>query len=212
MLTYHANQVFLPDDLIRMVVFNLPTHDLAQLARTCKGLNKFAESRLWTNPEFHHSSFHKQCDKKQPSPIITGVARFYHWNLDKPGYWKVRKLLEVLHNLLSSDVDKFKALCARVRSICTVIEGGPDFWHLLPHFVNLETLEVHGCDQEAAEGRHAAIDASAPLLSKLRFVKLIGYIPAPAVSRLLASVSIVQPLELELLKEGILPKLRYLYL
>ncbi|SPJ75462.1 uncharacterized protein FTOL_05193 [Fusarium torulosum] len=99
--------------------------------------------------------------------------------------------------------NQFKALCARVRWICTVLEEGSDFWQLLPYFVNLETLEVHGCDQEAAEGRHAAFDASAPLLPKLRFAKLIGYVSTPVVSWLLASGNTIQRLELKLLKEGI---------
>jgi hypothetical protein len=145
-----------------LAVFNLLAHDLTQLARTCKGLNKFAESRLWTHHEFHHLSIHQQCDKGQPPHITSGSARFYHWSLDRPGYWKARKLLEILHNLLSSDIDQFKAICARVRSICSVLKGGPNFWQLPSYFVNLETLEVHGCDQEAAEGRHAAFDAPAP--------------------------------------------------
>ncbi|KAI6774780.1 hypothetical protein HG530_001538 [Fusarium avenaceum] len=201
MLTYHANRLFLPDDIIRMTVFNLPAHDLAQLSRTCKGLNEFAISRLWTHLEFHHSSFHEQCDKKRPTPIIPGSARFYHWGPDSPGYRKLRTLLEMLHGLLSSDVDRFKALCARVRSICTVLEGKPDFWQLLPYFVNLETVEIHGYDQEAAEA--PAFNATAAPLNKLRFVKLAGYIPTPAISWILASGNTIERLELELLKEGI---------
>jgi hypothetical protein len=172
MLTYHANKLSLPDDIIRMVVFNLPAHDLAQLSLTCKRLNEFAESRLWTNLEFHHSSFHEQCDKKQPPPVISGSARFYHWSPYSPGYRKLPKLLEMLYGLLSSDVDQFEALCARVRSICTVLDGKPDFWQLLPYLVNLESLEIRGCGQEAAGA--AAFEATAPSLSKLRFASLLG--------------------------------------
>ncbi|KAM0187798.1 hypothetical protein ACHAPI_010949 [Fusarium lateritium] len=135
--------------------------------------------------------------------MVSTSARLYHWSLSTPGYWKVWKFLEILRNLLSRDTDRFKILCARVRSICTVLEGKPDFWPLLPYFVNLEALELHGCNQEVAEGRHTAFDVRAPPLSKLRFVKLVGYIPACTISWLLASGDTIEQLELELLEEGI---------
>jgi len=74
------------------------------------------------------------------------------------------------------------------------------FWGFLPYFVNLESLELHADHREAVEDRY--FDASAQVLHKLRFARLVGYVPVPVVQWLLASGKNIERLELELLKEG----------
>ncbi|KAI1057003.1 hypothetical protein LB507_002341 [Fusarium sp. FIESC RH6] len=197
MLTYRPNQLYLPNELIAIIVSNLSAHDLTQLSRTCKSLNKFAESKLWTTLEFHHPSFHQQCDRKQPLPEISSSDRFYQWGSSPQGPWRVGTLLQILHNL---DTDRVKTVCARVKSICIVLQDSLSFWEFLPYFVNLESLELHADHRETVEDR--SFDTSRPVLSKLRYVRLVGYVPVPVVEWLLASGKNIERLELELLKEG----------
>ncbi|RFN42128.1 hypothetical protein FIE12Z_12873 [Fusarium flagelliforme] len=196
MLTYQPNLLHLPNELVAIVVSHFSAHDLTQLSRTCKSLNKFAESRLWTALEFHHPSYHQLGDKKQPLPLTTSSDRFSHWGSQGP--WRVGTLLQILRNL---DTDRLKTVCARVKSICTVLQGSLGFWELLPYFVNLESLELHVDHRETFEDR--SFDTSAPVLSKLRFARLVGYVPVPVVEWLLASGKSVERLELDLLMEAI---------
>ncbi|KAJ4122976.1 hypothetical protein NW768_009967 [Fusarium equiseti] len=81
-----------------------------------------------------------------------------------------------------------------------VLQEGLSFWEFLPYFVNLEGLELHADHREAIENR--SFDSSAQALSKLRFARLVGYVPVKVVRWLLASGKDIERLELELLKQG----------
>ena len=196
-LTYQPNQLYLPNEPIAHIVSNLPAHDLTQLFRSSKSLNRFAESRLWNSLEFHHPSFHRQCEKKQPLPEIRSLNRFYQWGWPHQGPWRVGTLLQILHNL---DKDRLKTVCACVKSICIVLQESLIFWGFLPYFVNLESLELHADHRKTVGDRY--FDTSAPELSKLRFARLVGYVPVLVVEWILASGTSMERLEPELLKEG----------
>ncbi|KAG5787774.1 hypothetical protein H9Q69_013153 [Fusarium xylarioides] len=193
----------LPDEIVSTIVTNATAHELTQISRTCKRLNRLAEPLLWTNIEFHHHTFHEACDLKQPSPMIPASQRFYHWDADYPGQCKAEKFFELLQDLLFEDIGRLKELCSRVMSICTAVRSKIDFWQILPYFTNVKVLELYGDSSYFDQHEHKSFCPSAPTLSKLRYVKLDGSIPKAVVKWILESCSTVERLELGLLDKQI---------
>lgn len=105
----------------------------------------------------------------------------------------------MLDAMYKTDRTRFKRLTARIHSLCTVIEytqsinpfpgysprgpfegdniGNDDLmWNLFPDMVNLEILELHA-EWPGAQYQPTLFDGNLPVLSRLRFAKLFGYIP-----------------------------------
>lgn len=105
----------------------------------------------------------------------------------------------MLDTMYKTDRTRFQRLTARIRSLCTVIDytqpigrrmgfvprgpfegnnaGNDDLmWNLFPHMVNLEVLELHA-EWPGAQYKPTPFDGNLPILSRLRFAKLFGYIP-----------------------------------
>lgn len=68
--------VLLPNEILSLIVADVTAHELAQLSRTCKRLNRHAEPQLWTNIDFHHQGFHELSDPRH-SLHKTSTQRFY---------------------------------------------------------------------------------------------------------------------------------------
>ncbi|KAF4457911.1 hypothetical protein F53441_264 [Fusarium austroafricanum] len=123
----------------------------------------------------------------------------------------------MLDYLLAVDINRLKQLCARVKSLCTIIQFKKDFWHLLPFFTNLNSLELYGdtlfpdkeedisFDLSALLFEPSALpfDQSAPTLPKLRCAKLNGVIPSAVAAWVMRSSPNIERLELELVDRGI---------
>ncbi|KAJ4275168.1 hypothetical protein NW764_010676 [Fusarium oxysporum] len=193
----------LPDEIVSIIITNATAHELTQLSQTCKRLNRLAEPLLWTNVEFHHHTFHKACDLKQPSPTISASQRFYYWDTEYSGQCKAEKFFEMLQGLLFEDIGRLKQLCSRVESICTVVRSKIDFWQILPYFTKVRALELYGDSSYFDQNEHISFCPSAPTLSKLRYVKLDGSIPTDVAKWILESCSTVERLELGLLDKPI---------
>ncbi|KAF5626178.1 hypothetical protein F52700_8895 [Fusarium sp. NRRL 52700] len=193
----------LPDEIISIIITNATAHELAQLSRTCKRLNRLAEPLLWTNIEFHHHTFHEARDSKKPAPLICAAQRFYHWDTEYPGQCKAETFFEILQDLLIEDIDRLKELCSRVESICTVVRSKIDFWQILPYFTNVKALELYGDSSSFDQDEHRSFCPSSPILKKLRYVKIDGSIPTAVASWILESCSTVKRLELGLLDKPI---------
>ncbi|KAF4974012.1 hypothetical protein FZEAL_9032 [Fusarium zealandicum] len=192
----------LPGELIDIIFSNVTAHDLAQLSRTCKRLNRLAEPHLWTDIEFHHPSVHRLSDTTQPLPMVPASCRFYHWGTYS-GQWKAERLFEALLIFLSEDTNRLRRLCARVESICTTVRSKNDIWQLLPYFTNLQAIELHGDYRYFDETEHTSFDVAAPTLSKLRYAKLIGHVPVAVAAWILESGIDLERLELGMLDRGI---------
>ncbi|KAJ4115416.1 hypothetical protein NW768_011268 [Fusarium equiseti] len=195
----------LPDEIVSIIVTNASAHELVQLSRTCKRLNRVTEPLLWTNIEFHHQSFHLLLDSKDPPPKTSALQRFYcgEPDFEHSGACKADVFLKLLQDLLHEDVDRLKQLCARVESICTALRLYIEFWQFLPYFINVKDLELYGDSWDRYEEGLGPLDTSAALLTNLRYVKLDGTIPKHVVAWILSSCTSVERLELALLDTGL---------
>ena len=119
------------------------------------------------------------------------------------GQLKAYKFFGLLQVLQSEDLEQLKRLCARVKSICTVIRFDIDVWQLLPYFTNLEAIELYGSQYRFEKYELTSLDASVPPLSKLRFVKLVGYIPRAVATWIMESGTNIERLELDMLDRAI---------
>ncbi|KAF4434842.1 hypothetical protein FACUT_7502 [Fusarium acutatum] len=193
----------LPDEIVSIIVTNATAHELTQLCRTCKRLNRLVEPLLWTSIEFHHHTLHEACDLKQPSPMISAPQRFYHWDTGYPGQCKAETFFEMLQDLLIEDIGRLKELCSRVESICTAVRSKIDFWQILPYFTNVKAVELYGDSSYSDQNEHETFCPYTPVLTKLRYVKLDGSIPTAVAKWILESCSTVERLELGLLDKPI---------
>ncbi|KAH7186281.1 uncharacterized protein B0J16DRAFT_400370 [Fusarium flagelliforme] len=196
---------FLPDEIVNLIIANTTAHELTQLSRTCKRLNRLAEPQLWTNIEFHHQSFHELSDSKHSLPKTSAPQRFYcgEPEFEYSGACKAEDFFKMLQDLLVENVERLIQLCARVKSICTAVELDTDFWQFLPYFINIKTLELYGDSSYRCQEAHKPFDPSAAPLTKLHYVKLDGTIPRPIVAWILSSCSNIEWLELALLDRPI---------
>ncbi|KAG8668264.1 hypothetical protein FPOAC2_07554 [Fusarium poae] len=194
-----------PDEIVSIIINNASAHELAQLSRTSKRLNRLTEPLLWTNIEFHHQSFHLLSDSRHPSPKTPAVQRFYCGEPDSEysGACKAEGFFNMLQDLLHENVDRLKQLCARVESICTALSLDMNCWQFLPYFINITSLELYGDPWDRYRGGHRPFDIPATLLTKLHYVRLDGEIPRHIVAWILSSCASVERLELALLDTGI---------
>ncbi|RBR23824.1 uncharacterized protein FIESC28_03440 [Fusarium coffeatum] len=195
----------LPDEILSFIVAHATAHELVQLSRTCKRLNRLAEPQLWTNIDFHHQSFHELSDSRHPLPKTSTPQRFYcgEPKFEYSGAYKAEDFFKMLQDLLAENVERLMQLCARIKSICTAVELDMDFWRFLPYFINIKTLELYGDLSYRCQEAHKPFDPSAAPLTKLHYVKLDGTIPRPIVAWILSSCSNVEWLELALLDRPI---------
>ncbi|KAM5351187.1 hypothetical protein ACJ41O_003910 [Fusarium nematophilum] len=98
------------------------------------------------------------------------------------------------------DESRLREVASRVKSLCTVISSSSDFWHLLPYFTNLESLELHGSYIRDME---PGFEVKGDPLPKLRFAKLFAYLPRGVAKWVLRSGATIERLELGMLDRPI---------
>lgn len=200
----------LPAELLDIIFALLLTADLASLATVSKRLGALAETRLWTDVEFHPLGYHDvEFRPGRPPPALlrrqehpTPALRTFGPDLEDKAFC-------FFNTLLSEEARAAGAAspAARVRTLCTATpnlrdrrpEGAPGQWSVFPEFVNLETLEIHATDDALQDVVGAPFDLSAPALPRLRSAKLEGYVPRGFVQYILRSAPTLQRLELAVL-------------
>ncbi|KAI8677367.1 F-box domain-containing protein [Fusarium sp. Ph1] len=191
----------LPIEIVLEISSYLSISQKSKFSRTCKRINALIEPQIWTDIELHGDGYHETRDQiKEPQPFKSPSDRVYIGR-HRGGYRSERlSPLNILRQLLDIDQDRVRKVASRVKSLCTVISTGDKVWDILPYFSNLEALELYGrwdrIDQVTPEVDH-------PPLAKLRFAKLLGYIPRAGARWILRSGPTLDRLELGMLDRPI---------
>lgn len=219
----------LPPEIFVHIASLLPAADQASLCATSKAASDFIEPLLWKDIELHDDGFHdKPAELKDPPPFTAPSSRRYLTDKDDRSGNRSRRIafFSMLDAMYKIDRTRFQHLTARICSLCTVIDytqpidrkmgvgprgpfegnnaGNDDLmWNLCPHMVNLEVLELHA-EWPGAQYKPTPFDGNLPILSRLRFAKLFGYIPQDfARYVVLGSAPTLERLELGLLDRPI---------
>jgi hypothetical protein len=208
----------LPCEILLQIIRGSPPQELCRLSYTCKRLASIAGDCLWGDIELHEKGYHdSSAELNEPLPYRS-PKRFYH-DTKRVG-WQInigeraKSLFTMLQELHAHDEGRLRELAGRVKSLCTVIE--PDWkpdeglvaepvsvWNLLPYLTNLEYLELHGIYESSQAEEPRKIQAGP--LTKLRFAKLLAYIPRSVATYVLESHETLERLELGILDQP-LPK------
>ncbi|SPJ74148.1 uncharacterized protein FTOL_03878 [Fusarium torulosum] len=204
----------LPCEILFQIFRDSSSQELCRLSYSCKRLEAVAGTCLWSEIELHEKGYHESSSELSEPPPFRPNKRFYHGServgLQSDIEERARKLFTLLQALHTHNKERLKELVGRVKSLCTVIEpswhpgrdGSSNFisvWNLLPYFTNLESLEIHGRPDALKWNNTPRPEISAPPLSKLRFAKLIGYIPKHVATYILRSDTMLERLELGIL-------------
>ncbi|KAF4949952.1 hypothetical protein FGADI_8553 [Fusarium gaditjirri] len=210
----------LPQEITLEIISHMSAHDLTVLARVSQYLNRFVQPRLWTVIELHHTSIHdpgRLCPRNKPRPGQSARTLIFAEKF-RQGTLKAESLLQMFEPLssgaLEEDKERLKALASRVRSLSLVLRGNFELkqWYLLQHLANLTRLELHGSheflgwdylSQENESTLLEQLDLPSASPSKLRHVKLYGYIPRSLAAWVLKTGVNIERLELGMLEGGI---------
>ncbi|RYP70860.1 hypothetical protein DL769_004835 [Monosporascus sp. CRB-8-3] len=134
---------------------------------------------------------------------------------------RMAALFAMLENLRAGDPGCAATLASRVRSLCTALDELYDScfslktedsgelapgWALFPLLGKLERLESQSEPDPFENARGEGFDAAAaPPLSRLRSVRLFGYLPANIVRYILRSAAALERLGLGALDEPLVP-------
>ncbi|EEU37492.1 uncharacterized protein NECHADRAFT_24855, partial [Fusarium vanettenii 77-13-4] len=207
----------LPRELLDDITSYLQPHQLAQLSFTCKYLSQHVEPLLWESVELHKPGYHALSVEPNSAPPIR-PASYYRWIYGWTSFLRASHRAEAFFTMLQrlhrDDPEQLQRLASRVKSLCAVIKpdwqprtadsneavrnGIIQFWQLLPFFINLEKLELHGDLASKPEHEQPTPEITAPPLS-LQVAKLFGYIPCTVSAWLLKSGNTLEWLELGLL-------------
>ncbi|KAH7272953.1 hypothetical protein B0J15DRAFT_590727 [Fusarium solani] len=195
----------LPIEIILEISSYLSFSQRSKFSRTCKHINALIEPQIWSDIELHGDGYHETRNEiSYPPPFKSPSDRVYIGIYR--GRYPPERLspLNILRQLLETDQDRVRKVASRVRSLCTVISAGDKVWDILPYFSNLEALELYGrwdkVDQVTPEVDH-------PPLAKLRFAKLLGYIPRAGARWVLRSGPTLERLELGMLDRPLMSPL-----
>ncbi|KAF7554799.1 hypothetical protein G7Z17_g2670 [Cylindrodendrum hubeiense] len=164
----------LPTELFLNITANLTADELTKLTCTCKRINALVHPLLWTNIDLYHGGYRDTSrELKVPQPFISPSPWVNHTEEN------ASDLFRVLEVDKPKGADRPKELMAQVKSLCTVVEDSSStcVWSLLPHFTNLEALQLHGQCWHDLIDEESIPEISAPPIPKLRFAKLSAYIP-----------------------------------
>lgn len=191
------------------IIERLNGHDLSRLNLVNKRFHAVSQPLLWDDIEFHTAGYHEcPAELKDPAPFRPPSQRFSQHRYGGDAKYNAEALFTMLEEVEAEDPERLRNIVARVKHLCTVIETptiADTIIRLLPHFKNLETLELHGewfcCDSKAA-----APDVALPPLPALRFVKLFGYMPRVLVRVALQCGVSMERLELSALDRPVSPR------
>lgn len=195
----------LPTEIVLEISSYLSFSEKSKFSRTCKRINALIEPQIWTDIELHGDGYHESSDQiKEPQPFKSPSGRVYIGKY-RQGYRSIQLFpLNILRQYLETDQDRVRKVAGRVRSLCTVISADYNVWDILPYFSNLEALELYGrwgkTDEVTPEIDH-------PPLPKLRFAKLMGYIPRAGARWVLRSGPTLERLELGMLDRPLMSPL-----
>ncbi|KAM0436678.1 hypothetical protein ACHAPT_002387 [Fusarium lateritium] len=193
----------LPNEIILEIAHLLPLSQQANLGRTCKRINALTEPLIWTAVELHREGYHETREEiRDPLPFRPPSDRAYLSGGRNPWLSPPDMLFKGLQHLLESDQDRLEKVAGRVKSLCTVVTPNCKIWVLLPYFSNLEALELHGRWDEVDEVTPEIVHTP---LGKLRFAKLLGYLPRAGARWVLRSGLTLERLELGILDRPIQP-------
>ncbi|RTE78609.1 hypothetical protein BHE90_006938 [Fusarium euwallaceae] len=188
----------LPNEIIIEISSHLSLGQKSNFSRTCKRLDALIEPQIWADLELHAKGYHDSRDEiKHPPPFKSPsdrVYRCYHYRGGVSPLNTLRQLVE------TRDQDRLRILASRVRSLCSVIDTGDKIWNILPYCVNLEVLELNARWDEVDQRTN---EVRLPPLPKLRFAKLLGYIPRAGARWILRSGPTLERLELGMLDRPI---------
>ncbi|KAF1841687.1 uncharacterized protein K460DRAFT_293272 [Cucurbitaria berberidis CBS 394.84] len=205
----------LPAELINEVIGYLRPHDLTKLARVSKKYRKFAQPALWRNIELHRQDAHHDCFglSNQPKTAraylddqlrdswsyrgLTGTDFDFDRRNAKFGA-AIRKLYRA-----AGKSQAWSRLAPCVRQLClTVTHKSPQhIWSMILSLPNLDSVEVIGEYSADNQGPPAVAALREPAATKIRNVRLRGYIPRGFVSAMCkASVSSIVSLDTGILE------------
>ncbi|KAG7409825.1 hypothetical protein LZL87_012740 [Fusarium oxysporum] len=210
----------LPQEILLEIISHMAGHDLTVLARVSKYLNRFVQPQLWTVIELHHAGVHdpgRLCLRDKPKPGQSARSLIFA-ERSRQGTLKAESLLKTFEPLSSGALEKgpeeLKEIASRVRSLSLVLRGDFELkhWYLLQHLTNLTHLELHGRHkflgwnylyQENESTLLEQLDLPSAGSSKLRHVKLYGYIPRSLAAWVLKTGVNLERLELGMLEGGV---------
>lgn len=187
----------LPRELLIEVSSNLRPHDLLQLTLTCKKL-QFLQSILWTTIELHPPEYH-YLDRDVYQPRYNVMPRHVDslerdgMKLSLNGAPKHGALFPVQQSL---SFHTWVELSAYVRDLCfSVMPEQKGVFELVRHFVNLEKLNINEFENWLlwkpwqTELTDIELHGETPIFTKMKSLRLRGYLPATAIRKILRSVS-----------------------
>ncbi|KAF2707477.1 hypothetical protein K504DRAFT_457968 [Pleomassaria siparia CBS 279.74] len=203
----------LPNELSLLFTEYLLHGDLALLSRVSKHFQAIIEPILWTKVELHSPSFHEHYIHKELQETEKALHRPYQFDhaveteyrSDRDSHHDKKALLfvNVLNNRHNSDPGRIRHLAGLVRWLCLPVanmyseEDGVGACSALASLANLEYLEISAFWNPPY--KPVPFSAFPDPLSKLRTLKLRGYVPGEFVSYVYQSASTITELELGLL-------------
>ncbi|KAF2254864.1 hypothetical protein BU26DRAFT_559513 [Trematosphaeria pertusa] len=210
----------LPAELINEITSHLRPHDLTRFARVSKQFREFAQSTLWRSIELHrkdahHGGFGLTIQQTIPRMYLDDVLRgswsYRSFNGDDPEFDRRNAKFGTAIRTLYRTAGKSHAwmrLSGWVRHLClTVGHKTPgSIWNAILSLPTLGAVEVIGeysLDSHFQwKGPPKAAALRQPSASKIRNVRLRGYIPSNFVSMVCkASAKSIVSLDLGMIEE-----------
>lgn len=180
----------LPQDILLQIASYLVYSDLTSFIRLSKAFYSLAEPLLWTHIDTHCHKYHNLIAYNvQDDSVFWPMQRHKirrriedaRYTLDNCATMAA-KFFRILRAIQNTDALRFAQLTCTVRTLCITIgvdsyESSPDYWNIIPAFVNLEALEI--ISRWIGLGHLCPIDPSFRPLERLKTVTLKGYFPLP---------------------------------
>ncbi|KAL6915675.1 hypothetical protein FSST1_007170 [Fusarium sambucinum] len=210
----------LPAEIQLGIFSQLPHHSLTQLARTSKHLSNIVIPLIWTDLEFHSTSFHKTSSELNVPPPFRSPAsrkcfpamRYNTGSREAEAFFNTMQTLHVENPARLEHVAKrIKHICTgvdpqwlpRTRDYETIYPNAIRVWGLLPYMTNLESLEIHGSSLYGGGRTGDPLEQLEGPTPRLRFAKLSGYVPRAVAEWVLKTGDTLERLELGMLDRPI---------
>ncbi|OCK78135.1 hypothetical protein K432DRAFT_444839 [Lepidopterella palustris CBS 459.81] len=204
----------LPTELFLNVARFLRHEDLVQLMTVSKRIHQIIEPLLWTKLELHRPDYHEDHGYSQSGSAVGPQDRPYmqqppsnypedEFRFDEYYVETARRWLKNFEHYVEGSSQRLERLAAQVRWLCITVDpyknDGPerDCWNALTKFINLEYLEVHAKWNEWNAVK--PFDTTARPLTKLRTVKMRGYVPQEFLQYICQQPELITDLELAIL-------------
>ncbi|KAF2186922.1 hypothetical protein K469DRAFT_705452 [Zopfia rhizophila CBS 207.26] len=204
----------LPSELFFRVTTFLRHHDLTVLTRVSRKFHEIIQPLLWTKIELHRPSFHEDYAHKELRGEEEAMNRPYQldsttwrpenkWKMDMEWEPKLTEFISIFEEDTMADRARARHLASMTRWLCLTVvpylddRHKRDVWNALAMFTNLEYLEVSAF--WSSDNEVVPLKLDTPPMSKLRTVKLRGYVPADFVRHVCQNAPGITELQLALL-------------